>query len=266
VYQYRDYYETGYRNPYDYESLAIRNWHYFVKDQNDNEIISGYAKNRNASLTDEQETTAGLYVKYMCLPKNDCYSLVMRDDGVTALGDRVEVSFDNKPIFEDRNISFASVDFGDGCPGVRSCDLDKESTVQIFVSPIQDSRTRAVSWELTDRDATPGSRIIHTGEQSTNYVISLYYDEVCVPKQSCINFSLAEQQNDNKTLGFLGHYLVKMDDVAYQEAYIGTGADLSNHAFHLGENCDPSSSGAGMVAGLATAGVVVVGALIAVGI
>lgn len=201
AYEYRSYRVGERRSPKGYN----------LEDQDGNKIIAQDGMSTNGG----DYTAAGLYVERMCLPKNDCYRLFM-GHFYAEYGEHVSVSFDGKTLFENRALHYESMNFGDGCPGITSCDPNEESTVKFFMTTDTIRQRSPLSWELKSYNDI-SRKIIHRGVQDTNLNITLHYDEICVPKGSCMAFSLGSPEDDSTRYNS-AMYMLNMDDSIYRKS------------------------------------------------
>ncbi len=183
---------------------------YRLEDQNGNKIIAY----DNQRLSDKQPLAkAGVYAKRMCLPKKDCYRLIMGNFWAED-GEHVSISFDDNALFESKAWYYESINFGEGCPSIRSCDPNEESTVKFFMATSVDIRRSSLYWELDTHDGGT----IRRGKQADDLNTTLHYDEICVPKGSCMTFSLGSPEDGESTRYNSARYMLSMDGVIYRRS------------------------------------------------
>ncbi len=191
---------------------------YRVEDQYGDKIIArdvGY-RTHGPTLTYDY-----LYVERKCLPKNDCYRFIMGDFYTAkSIGDNehISVSFDGITLLESRAWYFESFDFGNGCPGVRSCNALKESTVEFSMVTWPSKEAAPIAWEVKEIHKNSEPETMHIRDQfSDTNVQTLHHDRICVPKGSCIAFYL-DLPNSNAMLStYIAEFKLSMDGIIYRK-------------------------------------------------
>ncbi len=181
---------------------------YLVEDQKGNKIIS-YEKERLLGKY--------LHIERHCLPKNECYKFIMGDGYAMGTARRhnehASISFDGKVLFESKSWFYESFDFGGGCPSTSFCDPENDSMLELFVS-LKDSSSRRLSWKWMIHKKS-GSEILRNMTWPTNGIERLHHEKLCVPKGSCLSFSLISPTNDAD--GTWAHYELSMDKTIYRK-------------------------------------------------
>ena len=100
---------------------------------------------------------------------------------------RLVASFGDSVIFYRKMCTFAAVEFGDACP--------TESSIEFFLDSRPGSRTSPVFWDVTIVGGSGGAQdAFYYNKQTSQYNITLHYDKICVPKNSCMVFSIYDPE------------------------------------------------------------------------
>ncbi len=211
---------------------------YRVEDQYGNEIIARDEKFRTHGPAFTYEY---LYVERKCLPKNDCYRFIMGDlYTAKSIGDNehVSVSFDGVTLFESRAWYFESFDFGNDCPGVRSCNAIKESSVEFTMVTWPSIEAAPISWELKKiHENSNADKTIHGRDQfSDTNVEALHHDRICVPKRACMAFYLYPPDSVTALSSYLvAEFKLSMDGIVYRKDSFNSDSNGTVDITYLGD-------------------------------
>ena len=195
---------------------------YRVEDVNGMEVMG-------CDYSDEQcqqDTSDSLHTSRVCLPKEGedaCYRFVIGNMFQSLNGHihetRYSLKWDGGGLEKSASDMFDEVEFGSACKPV--CDTENESLVQLFMHyftsgydcngdngpplPVD------FSWEFSWGDAAATKSGVFPSCTNT----SLYHESICIPKNSCVKFTLSAPESRDFVRPV---YELTMDGVVYRRS------------------------------------------------
>ncbi len=201
-----------------------------VEDLSGNVITSYY----DEKLPD----TENLWVDRKCLPKNDCYRLIMSNEWRTydksSWGEHASISFNGETLFDENAWYYETFDFGNNCKPTDS--KLEESTIELFISDAPEGDFSSWSWEMLMYNKKGDPEIFQSGNSQSNPHSSLHYNKMMVPKNRCMTFSF--KISDYNTTKELLQYELSFDGTVYRSGDIRDDHIVA----HLGDCLEETES------------------------